>query len=287
MEGEKVKKNKGGNKRILIWGEMEERMKKVDEIVIGGLKEGRWKKKKRNEKLMQRKMKEMIEIDKKERRKGIEENDLKMEIGMENVVMKSQKRQENEKKVNQRWMKRIEKVMGEDVKNEMRGRGKRLINWQREIEREEDVNLVRKKENEKNVEESKKNFQVKEIEKMRREKYEIFEKKIMKMRKMEKMIRDKEEEERGKLFKEIMGNLKKEEIDKIEKDEEEKIMEIGRIIFEDMDMKMEIEEVWWKRFKEIIKKFMKWEREREYKVKERFEEIEQKKREVENIGIKI
>ncbi|WP_247644075.1 double-strand break repair protein AddB, partial [Brucella abortus] len=285
--GETVKPHPGGHPRLFIWGALEARLQTVDAIVIGGLNEGSWPTKTRNDPFMSRPMKAMIALDPPERRTGLAAHDFQMALGMDHVVLTRSQRSDNAPTVPSRWLQRLETVLGADVTNEMRGRGTRFIHWSREIDRAEDVPFVRKPEPAPPVAARPKHFSVTEIETLRRDPYAIFAKKILKLRPLEPLIRDPAAAERGTLFHDILGHFTQAAIDPLAPDAAEKLMELGRILFADMDLPLEIEAVWWPRFTALIPQFLQWERERAYKVQERFAEIASQKREVENLGITL
>ncbi|EFM57910.1 double-strand break repair protein AddB [Brucella inopinata] len=287
MAGETVKPHPGGHPRLFIWGALEARLQTVDAIVIGGLNEGSWPTKTRNDPFMSRPMKAMIALDPPERRTGLAAHDFQMALGMDHVVLTRSQRSDNAPTVPSRWLQRLETVLGADVTNEMRGRGARFIHWSREIDRAEDVPFVRKPEPAPPVAARPKHFSVTEIETLRRDPYAIFAKKILKLRPLEPLIRDPAAAERGTLFHDILGHFTQAAIDPLAPDAAEKLMELGRILFADMDLPLEIEAVWWPRFTALIPQFLQWERERAYKVQERFAEIASQKREVENLGITL
>ncbi|PWL19526.1 double-strand break repair protein AddB [Falsochrobactrum shanghaiense] len=287
MSGETVKPHPGGHPRVFIWGALEARLQTVDTVVVGGLNEGSWPAKTRNDPFMSRPMKAMIALDPPERRTGLAAHDFQMALGMDHVVLTRSQRTDNAPTVPSRWLQRFETVLGADVTGDMRARGNRFIHWAREIDRAPDVPFVRRPQPAPPVEARPKHFSVTEIETLRRDPYAIFAKKILRLRPLEPLIRDPAAAERGTLFHDILGHFTQEAIDPMSPEAARQLAEIGGLFFAQMDLPTEIEAVWWPRFTGLIPQFLEWERARAYNVQTRFAEIASDKREVENLGITL
>ncbi|MBC2883990.1 double-strand break repair protein AddB [Ochrobactrum sp. CM-21-5] len=287
MAGETVKPHPGGHPRVFIWGALEARLQTMDTVVIGGLNEGSWPAKTRNDPFMSRPMKAMIALDPPERRTGLAAHDFQMALGMDHVVLSRSQRSDNAPTVTSRWLQRLETVLGGEVTNEMRCRGARYIHWSREIDRAPDVPFVKRPEPAPPVSARPKHFSVTEIETLRRDPYAIFAKRILKLRPLEPLIRDPAAAERGTLFHDILGHFTQEGVDPQAPEAAGRLMELGRVLFADMDLPTEIEAVWWPRFIAIIPQFLEWERGRAHDVQARFAEIASEKREVEGLGVTL
>ncbi|WP_407975975.1 double-strand break repair protein AddB [Brucella pseudogrignonensis] len=287
MSGETVKPHPGGHPRVFIWGALEARLQTMDTLVIGGLNEGTWPAKTRNDPFMSRPMKAMIALDPPERRTGLAAHDFQMALGMDHVVLSRSQRSDNAPTIPSRWLQRLETVLGSDVTKDMRSRGQRFIHWAREIDQAPDVPFVKRPEPAPPVSARPKHFSVTEIETLRRDPYAIFAKKILKLRPLEPLIRDPAAAERGTLFHDILGHFTEEGIDPLAPDASAQLEEFGRYFFGEMDLPIEIEAVWWPRFTALIPQFLEWERERAYNVQTRFAEISSDKREVESLGITL
>src|SRR5690606_12908218 len=125
MSGETVKPHPGGHPRVFISGALEARLQTMDTVVIGGLNEGSWPAKTRNDPFMSRPMKNMIALDPPERRTGLAAHDFQMALGMDHVVLTRSQRSDNAPTVASRWLQRLETVLGADVTAQMRRRGSR------------------------------------------------------------------------------------------------------------------------------------------------------------------
>lgn len=287
MAGETVKPHPGGHPRLFIWGALEARLQTMDTVVIGGLNEGSWPARTRNDPFMSRPMKSVIALDPPERRTGLAAHDFQMALGMDHVVLTRSQRSDNAPTVPSRWLQRLETVLGAEVTADMRRRGARFVHWSREIDRAEDVPFVKRPQPAPPVAARPRHFSVTEIETLRRDPYAIFARKILRLRPLEPLIRDPAAAERGTLFHDILGHFTEEAVDPLAPDAAERLMELGRLLFADMDLPVEIEAVWWPRFTALIPQFLAWERERAYNVQTRFAEITSEKREIDGLGITL
>ena len=287
MSGETVKPHPGGNPRLFIWGALEARLQTVDTVVIGGLNEGSWPAKTRNDPFMSRPMKAMIALDPPELRTGLAAHDFQMALGMDHVVLTRSQRSDNAPTVPSRWLQRLQTVLGPEITGELRQRGNRFIHWSRLIDKAPDVPFVKRPEPKPPVAARPKHFSVTEIETLRRDPYAIFARRILRLKPLEPLIRDPAAAERGTLFHEILGQFTAAGIDPLAPDAGERLTELGRILFTDLDLPVEIEAVWWPRFTALVPQFLEWERERNWNVRQRFAEIASQKREVDGLGITL
>lgn len=287
ISGETIKPRPGGHSRLFIWGALEARLQTVDTIIIGGLNEGSWPAKTRNDPFMSRPMKAAIALEPPERRTGLAAHDFQMALGMDHVVLSRAQRTDNAPTVPSRWLQRLETVLGGDVTAAMRIRGGRYLHWAREIDRAPDVPFVKRPEPTPPLEARPKRFSVTEIETLRRDPYAIYARKILKLRPLEPLIRDPGVAERGTLFHDILGQFTQKAIDPLGADAAEKLLELGRQLFDEIDLPVEIEAVWWPRFTAFVPNYLEWERERAYQVVERFAEIASEPREVGQLGITL
>lgn len=287
LANETVKPHPGGHPRVFIWGALEARLQTVDTVIVGGLNEGIWPAKTRNDPFMSRPMKGMIALDPPEVRTGLAAHDFAMATGMEQVIFSRSQRSENAPTVPSRWLLRLETVTGKAVTDAMRERGGKYLHWARLLDISPDVPFVSRPEPKPPVDARPKHFSVTEIETLRRDPYAIYAKKILRLRALEPLIRDPAAAERGTLFHDILGEFTRRDIDPLSPQAEEELLEIGRDAFTDADLPPEIEAVWWPRFTALIPEFLHWERERAPYVRERHAEISSAKAVVEPLAVTL
>lgn len=287
ISGETVKPRPGGHPRLFIWGALEARLQTVDTIVIGGLNEGTWPGKTRNDPFMSRPMKAAIALEPPERRTGLAAHDFQMALGMDRVVLSRAQRSANAPTVPSRWLQRLETVLGGDETNAMRASGARYLAWARDLDAAPDVPFVKRPEPAPPVEVRPKHFSVTEIETLRRDPYAIFAKKILRLRPLEPLIRDPAAAERGTLFHDILGAFTQAGIDPKAQDAEAALFDFARQFFAAASLPVEIEAVWWPRFAALVPEFLRWEWERAHNVAERHAEIGARALEVDGRGVTL
>ncbi|PRD44338.1 double-strand break repair protein AddB [Phyllobacterium phragmitis] len=287
ISGETVKPRPGGHPRLFIWGALEARLQTVDTIVIGGLNEGTWPGKTRNDPFMSRPMKAAIALEPPERRTGLAAHDFQMALGMDRVVLSRAQRSANAPTVPSRWLQRLETVLGQDETNAMRGRGVRYLHWARELDAAPDVPFVKRPEPAPPLSARPKHFSVTEIETLRRDPYAIFAKKILRLRPLEPLIRDPAAAERGTLFHDILGAFTQAGIDPNGQDAQAALFDMARRFFAAAALPAEIEAVWWPRFAALVPEFLRWEQDRAHAVAERHAEIASRALEVDGRGVTL
>ncbi|CAN7225531.1 double-strand break repair protein AddB [Phyllobacterium sp. LjRoot231] len=287
VSGEVIKPKAGAHPRLFIWGALEARLQTVDTVVIGGLNEGSWPGKTRNDPFMSRPMKSIINLEPPERRTGLAAHDFQMAMGMDRIILTRAQRSANAPTVASRWLQRLETVLGKAAGTEMRMRGAKYLNWAREIDTAPDEDFVKRPEPRPPLDARPKHFSVTEIETLRRDPYAIFARRILRLRPIEPLIRDPDVAERGSLFHNILAHFTEQGIDPVHQNASERLLEIGRRYFDDIALPEEIDAVWWPRFQSLVPEYLKWERNRAHLIAERHPEIASRKIPVEATGITL
>jgi ATP-dependent helicase/nuclease subunit B len=287
IAGEVVKPKSGAHPRLFIWGALEARLQTVDTVIIGGLNEGSWPGKTRNDPFMSRPMKSIINLDPPERRTGLAAHDFQMALGMDQVILTRAQRSANAPTVASRWLQRLQTVLGKQATEEMGGRGAKYLGWAREVDYAPDEDFVSRPEPKPPLAARPKHFSVTEIETLRRDPYAIFARRILRLRPIEPLIRDPDVAERGSLFHNILAHFTEQGIDPVRADASARLREIGRQYFDDIALPEEIDAVWWPRFQSLVPEYLKWERQRNHSIAVRHPEIASKKIAVEATGVTL
>ncbi len=287
ISGEVVKPKAGAHPRLFIWGALEARLQSVDTVVIGGLNEGSWPGKTRNDPFMSRPMKSIINLEPPERRTGLAAHDFQMAMGMDRVILTRSQRAANAPTVASRWLQRLETVVGKRAAEALRARGGKYLQWAREIDHAADEEFVRRPEPKPPLDARPKHYSVTEIETLRRDPYAIFARRILRLRPIEPLIRDPDVAERGSLFHDILADFTGRKINPTDPHAKARLLEIGRQHFDGIALPEEIDAVWWPRFQALAPEFIGWERERAGIIAERYPEIASKKIPVESTGVTL
>jgi ATP-dependent helicase/nuclease subunit B len=287
VAGEVVKPKAGAHPRLFIWGALEARLQTVDTVVIGGLNEGSWPGKTRNDPFMSRPMKSIINLEPPERRTGLAAHDFQMAMGMDRVILTRAQRAANAPTVASRWLQRLETVLGKTATAELRMQGTKYLNWAREIDTGPDEDFVKRPEPKPPLGARPKHFSVTEIETLRRDPYAIFARRILRLRPIEPLIRDPDVAERGSLFHDILADFTAQGVDPQTDDASARLLEIGRRFFDEVALPEEIDAVWWPRFQSLVPEYLQWERQRAHLIAVRHPEITSRKIPVETTGVTL
>ncbi|MGH6861840.1 MAG: double-strand break repair protein AddB, partial [Phyllobacterium sp.] len=287
ISGEVVKPKVGAHPRLFIWGALEARLQSVDTLVIGGLNEGSWPGKTRNDPFMSRPMKSVINLEPPERRTGLAAHDFHMALGMDRIILTRSQRSANAPTVASRWLQRLETVLGKPATEDLRRRGARYLAWARDIDKAPDEDFVSRPEPKPPLEGRPKHFSVTEIETLRRDPYAIFARRILRLRPVEPLIRDPDVAERGSLFHNILAHFTEQGIDPVHADAPARLLEIGRRYFDAIALPEEIDAVWWPRFQSLVPEFLGWEHGRVALIAERHPEIASRRIPVETTGVTL
>lgn len=260
MAARSVSPSAGGHPRLSIWGALESRLQTVDTVVIGGLNEGSWPQTARNDPFMSRPMKITLTLDPPERRIGLAAHDFQMAMGMDDVIISRALRTDDAPSVASRWLQRLETVVGEKVSDNIRRRGQKFVYWARELDRRTNVAFVSQPCPNPPVSKRPKHFSVTEIETLRRDPYAIYAKKVLGLKPLDALIHDPSVAERGTLYHAIVAAFATLSVDPAQPDALARFLEIARAEFDNMQLPLDVEAVWWPRIEILAPAFISWEK---------------------------
>ncbi len=117
-----VRRRLPGDPRIAILGPLEARLHRSDIVILGGLNEGAWPQRTRNDPWLNRPMKRDIGLDPPERRIGAAAHDFCQGLGASEVILSRAERSDGAPTVASRWLQRLTTLIGKDVTSGMRRR---------------------------------------------------------------------------------------------------------------------------------------------------------------------
>ena len=273
IAGAAVKPSIAGDSRVAIWGALEARLQSVDTLVIGGLNEGSWPRKAEPDPFMSRFMKAGMDLEPPERRIGQAAHDFVMAMGAPEVVLSRAARAGDAPALASRWLQRLKTFAGEEAVETMSARGRHVLHWARELDRAEPVSFALRPEPSPPLELRPTRFSVTEIETLRRDAYAVYARRILKLEPLEPLLRDPGAAERGTLFHDIVHAFAMSGTDPFAPDAEQRLVEIGRVLFDSNALPPDIDAVWWPRFVRMAGHFIAWERGRPPGIKSRLAEV--------------
>ncbi|TWH36284.1 MULTISPECIES: double-strand break repair protein AddB [unclassified Aminobacter] len=262
ISGESVKASVTGDSRVSIWGALEARLQSVDTLVLGGLNEGSWPRKAEPDRFMSRFMKSDLELDPPEKRIGQAAHDFVLAMGTRKVILTRAARSGDAPAIASRWLQRLETFAGKEIFEQMRQRGNALAHWARELDVAPPVKFATRPNPTPPLDMRPTRFSVTEIETLRRDAYAIYARRILGLEALEPLLRDPGAAERGNLFHDIVHEFTVSGIDPDAPLAEEQLLKIGRKVFDEAELPLDVDAVWWPRFARMATHFIEWERNR-------------------------
>ncbi|MBI1622828.1 double-strand break repair protein AddB [Aquamicrobium zhengzhouense] len=262
ISGESVKASVSGDSRVSIWGALEARLQDVDTLVLGGLNEGSWPRKAEPDRFMSRFMKSDLELDPPERRIGQAAHDFVLAMGTRKVILTRAARSGDAPAIASRWLQRLETFAGSSVFAGMRDRGMLLTHWARELDVADPVKFAPRPNPTPPLDVRPTRFSVTEVETLRRDAYAIYARRILGLEALEPLLRDPGAAERGNLFHDIVHEFTQAGIEPSAPLAEDQLLKIGREIFDQAELPLDVDAVWWPRFARMAAHFIEWERNR-------------------------
>ncbi|WP_411036202.1 double-strand break repair protein AddB [Shinella sp. BYT-45] len=268
--GESVKPRSMRHPRVFIFGALESRLQSVDTVVIGGLNEGTWPGQAANDAFLSRVMKVEIGLEPPERRIGQLGHDLQMAAGTPKLVLTRALRSGTAPTVASRWLQRLLAVGGPGLADDLRARGRNLIEWANGIDRSAPVPNAPRPAPCPPAEMQPKKYSFSEIGRLRRDPYALYARHILRLDPVAPFNLDPGPAERGSLYHRIVERFVREE------KTGEPLSLIGRILKEEFDavaLPAHIDAVWRPRFAAVARAFVDWHRARAGGVRESLTEV--------------
>ena len=273
MSGETVKPSVVSDSRVSIWGALEARLQSVDMLVIGGLNEGTWPASAQADRFMSRIMKTGMELEPPERRIGLAAHDFMMACGSPQLILSRALRQGDAPSVASRWLQRILAVVGEPAAAGLHDRGKRFLEWARDIDTGPDIDFVPRPEPKPPLASRPKRFSVTEVETLRRDPYAVYARRILRLAPLDPLVSDPGAAERGTLFHDILHRFTESGVDARDRQALEALIAIGRACFGQAALPPDVEAVWWPRFAAMAPHIIAFERARVDHLRSRHAEV--------------
>ncbi|GGB47307.1 double-strand break repair protein AddB [Roseibium aquae] len=274
MAGHAVRRRLPGDPRIQILGPMEARLQTFDRVVLGGLNEGTWPQKTRNDPWLNRPMKGDLGLDPPERRIGAGAHDFCMGLGAQHVILARAARSDGAPTVASRWLQRLLTLAGPDLAAEMEARGRRYTELAGIIDRPEGPVRLAERPNPKPVLAARpKRLSVTEIELLIRDPYAIFARHVLELFPVEPIGGEPGAAEKGTIIHDALAEFLDNWTGPFDPSAVAELLRVGEHHFRPLDAFPAIRALWWPRFQRIAEGFVAFEAARAPKVRERFLEV--------------
>ncbi|MEP0585138.1 MAG: double-strand break repair protein AddB [Roseibium sp.] len=269
-----VRRKLPGDPRIQILGPMEARLQSPDLIILGGLNEGVWPQRTRNDPWLNRPMKADLGLDPPERRIGAAAHDFAQGLGAGRVLLSRTARADGAPTVASRWLQRLLTLAGPDITDEMGERGDHYRILAGMLDRTEGaVRSVVRPEPKPPVPARPRSLSITEIERLVRDPYSIFARHVLDLQPVDPIGGVPGAADKGNIIHDALAEFLEGWSGPYDDAAVARLILVGEKHFASLDAFPAVRALWWPRFKRIARGFVAFEAARADKVEKRFLEI--------------
>jgi len=274
MSGEAVRRRLPGDPRVQILGPMEARLQSFDFVVLGGLNEGTWPQRTRNDAWLNRPMKRDMGLEPPERRLGAAAHDFAQGMGAKRVLLSRAARADGAPAVASRWLQRLTTLAGPETTAGMEARGNRYSQLAAVLDRQAgDVCPAERPAPKPPLAARPKGLSVTEIERLVRDPYAIFARHSLELQPVDPIGGEPGAADKGNLIHDALAQFLSTWTGPFDETAVQALLEIGERLFEPLDAFPAIRALWWPRFQRIAAGFVAYEAKRAPQIDKRFLEI--------------
>nr|WP_319385424.1 double-strand break repair protein AddB [uncultured Roseibium sp.] len=274
MAGQAVRRRLPGDQRVQILGPMEARLQSFDFAVLGGLNEGVWPQRTRNDPWLNRPMKRDIGLEPPERRLGASAHDFAQGMGAARVLLSRSARIDGAPTVASRWLQRLTTLAGPDVTGAMERRGGLFSRLADLIDRPAGpVRPAMRPNPAPPLAARPHSLSITEIERLIRDPYAIFVRHVLELRPVDPIGGEPGAADKGNLIHDALARFLSTWSGPLDDSALAALTLIGEELFEPLDAFPAIRAMWWPRFQKIAAGFVAFENRREQQIDNRFLEI--------------
>jgi len=274
MSGQAVRRRLPGDPRIQILGPMEARLQAFDFVVLGGLNEGVWPQRTRNDPWLNRPMKRGMGLEPPERRLGASAHDFAQGMGARRVMLTRAGRADGAPTVASRWLQRLTTLAGPDITKDMEKKGALYTELAALLDRSDGPVRPAARPNPRPALTARPaSLSITEIERLIRDPYAIFARHVLELQPVDPIGGEPGAADKGNLIHDALADFLMTWTGPFDDDAVRALTEIGEELFEPLDAFPAIRALWWPRFQRIAAGFVGYEAARSRHVRQRFLEI--------------
>lgn len=274
IAGTAVRRRLPGDPRIQILGPMEARLQRPDLVILGGLNEGVWPQRTRNDPWLNRPMKRDLGLEPPERRIGAGAHDFVQGMGARRVILSRAARADGAPTVASRWLQRLLTLAGPQAEAEMATRGRRWLDLTTRLDRPDGpVTPAARPEPKPPLAARPRQLSVTEIERLVRDPYAIFARRVLGLEPVDPVGGAPGAADKGTIIHDALARFLADWDGPFDHTAVARLTEIGEEVFAPLDAFPAVRALWWPRFLRIAEGFVTWERSRDPRVSNRFVEI--------------
>lgn len=274
MSGEAVRRRLPGDPRIQILGPMEARLQSFDFMILGGLNEGTWPQRTRNDPWLNRPMKRDMGLEPPERRLGAAAHDFSQGMGAKRVLLSRAARADGAPSVASRWLQRLTTLAGPETTSSMEARGNRYSQLAALLDRQAgEVRPAIRPSPKPPLAARPKSLSVTEIERLVRDPYAIFARHSLELQPVDPVGGEPGAADKGNLVHDALAGFLSTWTGPFDETAVQALLDIGEELFEPLDAFPAIRALWWPRFQRIAAGFIAYEAKRAPLIEKRYLEI--------------
>jgi len=249
--------------RVFIFGALESRLQTVDTMVLGGLNEGSWPGTTTNNPFLSRSMKTDMGLEPPERQIGQLAHDFEMANGTRHLIYCRALRQGSAPTVASRWLQRLLALGGKEFAATLKARGERYRHFADLLDKGPEQAPAQRPQPKPPADLHPKTYSFSEVGRLRRDPYAIYARRILKLDAVDGFNTDPGASERGTLYHAIIERFVAEMPEKLGPEAEQLMADIADQLFVEENLPPHIYVVWRKRFAEVGRAFIDWQRKRD------------------------
>ena len=260
---EPIRVKYGMTERISILGPMESRLQKFDLVIMGGLNEGSWPPDVSGDPWMSRQMRAEFGLSPLEQRIGISAHDFAQLFASKEVYLTRAQKVGGSPAVASRWLERFEAILlATDLDQKWREEAPTWRAWAKALHHAEQTDMLAPPAPKPPISKRPRRLSVTEIEKWRRNPYQIYARHILKLKPIEPFAVINDHREKGTIFHDIFEQFIKAYPAALPQNAGQLLLEAGKSSFGELLLNPRIQTFWWGRFEKIADWFLKTQFER-------------------------
>jgi ATP-dependent helicase/nuclease subunit B len=262
MDGRAVRPRYGKHPRLHIWGPLEARLQNADFVILGGLNEGNWPRNPDPDPWLSRPMQAAFGLPLPERRIGLAAHDFAVAICAPTVLLTRSEKSGGSPTVPSRWLARLQAVLMAAGHDGSFGRSEQWLRWERALDRPRMMRRIVPPAPRPPVDARPRQLSVTRIETWMRDPYSIYARHILGLRALDALEADPAAADRGTVIHETLDRFVSTFPGQLPEDAEEKLLAIGRDVFQSIANHPVVHAFWWPRFERVAHWFVDVERQR-------------------------
>ncbi len=274
MSGQVVRPVWGRHPRLNIWGLLEGRLQQADVVVLGGLNEGVWPSEPMVDRWMSRPMREKFGLVPLEARIGQAAHDFMQACNAPQVYLTRSERAEGAPTIPSRWLLRLDVVLKAAGMEPLGARKTPYSHWYSLLDRPDAVTPTAPPAPTPPREARPRQLSVTQVETWMRDPYAVYARHILRLKALDPLDADPGAADYGSLMHKVLEAFLLAFPGPLPADATQKLITMGRELFEDRAVPPGVRVFWWPRFEKVAARFIECERARRATLARTFCEVE-------------